>query len=138
MPNDLVTVDQTVVPKDTFGGNDRVVLEKYEAPSDFEGNPAPDPFREQDRALAKTMMAWLEKHYPGHLWTCVADLKQGVVCFNIPILMGTNEYWVVNLSTTDIVEGMRRARGKSASATASPAGASTSPNSSTRARSIRN
>jgi hypothetical protein len=58
------------------------------------------------------MMRWLNQHYPGHLWGCIAEQRQGIVKFNIPILMGVNNWWIVNLHTTDIVDGMRRGAGE--------------------------
>ena len=108
MPHDATTVRQDVLLKDTKGGHDRVVLTKHEAPANGDGGIAFDPFREQDNAIAKTMMAWLNRHYPGHMWACVADSAQGIVKFNIPILMGFDQWWVVNLRTHDIVDGLRQ------------------------------
>jgi hypothetical protein len=112
MPHDIITTNQTVLEKTTHGGNDRVVLEKYEAPCSPDGGYAPDPYREQDAAIARTMMAWLEKHYPGHHWGCIADSAQGIVKFNMPILMGVLDWWVVNLRTHDIIDGMRQGAGQ--------------------------
>ena len=112
MTQDPVIVGQTIMPKGDFGANDRVILHQYEGPSDSDGNPAPDPWRAKDAEVVKTMMRWLEKHYPGHLWGCVADLRHGIVKFNIPILMGVRHWWVVNLRTHDIVDGMRQGAGQ--------------------------
>ena len=112
MPHDIITTRQDVLEKTTAGGHDRVVLEKYEAPADGDGGFAPDPYKEQDIAIARTMMSWLEKHYPGHLWGCIADSAQGIVKFNLPILMGINHWWVVNLRTHDVIDGMRQGAGQ--------------------------
>jgi hypothetical protein len=106
MPNDPITISQDIVLKDIRGGNDRLVLTKYEAPSTPDGGIAYDPYKEQDIAIAKTMMAWLEKHFPGHMWGCVSDIKQGIVKFNIPIIMGVCDWYVINLRTTDIIKGL--------------------------------
>lgn len=112
MPQDPILVRQDVVEKTTSGGNDRVLLTKYEAPSNADGDPAHDPFKEKDAEVAATMMRWLEEKYPGHHWGTVADLAQGIVKFNSPILMGFDKWWVVNLRTHDIVEGMRAGAGQ--------------------------
>lgn len=112
MPHDPVTLGQTVLEKETHGGNDRVLLEKYEPPAESDNIVAFDPYKEKDREVAATMMRWLEKHYPGHLWGTVADLAQGIVKFNIPILMGYDKWWVINLRTHDIVDGMRMGAGE--------------------------
>jgi hypothetical protein len=112
MPADAVTVRQDVVLKDVHGTHDRVVLTKYEAPMESDGVAASDPYKARDIAVARTMMAWLEKHYPGHMWGCIADLAQGIVKFNIPILMGVSEWWVVNLRTHDVIDGMRIGAGQ--------------------------
>jgi len=75
------------------------------------GRPVPR-VDERDAAIAATMMKWLNRHYPGHLWGCIADTRQGIVKFNIPILMGMNNWWVVNLRTHDIIDGMRQGAGQ--------------------------
>jgi hypothetical protein len=112
LPHDPVLLKQDVVLKDIRGGNDRLVLTKYEAPSTPDSGIAYDQYKEQDLAIAKTMMSWLERHFPGHLWGCVSDIKQGIVKFNIPILMGFNNYYVVNLATHDICDGMAKGAGE--------------------------
>lgn len=112
MPHDPITLRQDVLEKDSFGGNDRVVVTKYEAPAEDDNVDADDPYKQQDLAVAATMMKWLNKHYPGHLWGCVADLRQGIVKFNIPILMGFDKWFVVNLRTHDIVDGLRLGAGE--------------------------
>jgi hypothetical protein len=112
MPHDAETIRQDILFKDTQGGNDRVVLTKYEAPASANNGFAHDPYRAKDMEVAKTMMAWLERHYPGHLWATVANHAQGIVQFNIPILMGLDEWWVVNLRTHDIIDGMRQGAGQ--------------------------
>ena len=112
MPQDAVTTRQDILLRDTPGAHDRVVLTKYEAPSTDDATPAFDPYRDQDNAIAATMMRWLNKHYPGHLWACIADSAQGIVKFNIPILMGLQNWWVVNLSTHDIIDGMAQGAGQ--------------------------
>jgi len=112
MPHDPVTVREDVKVKDSFGGHDLIVQERYEAPATDDGGIAADPYKERDAAIAATMMKWLNRHYPGHLWGCIADTRQGIVKFNIPILMGMNNWWVVNLRTHDIIDGMRQGAGQ--------------------------
>lgn len=99
MPHDPVIEHQTVLEKTTHGGNDRVVLSRYEAPSTPDGGIAFDPFKQFDEWAAREVMKELEKHYPGHLWRVVHDSKQGMCLISIPILMGINHYMAVNLKT---------------------------------------
>lgn len=112
MPHDPVTIRQDVVEKTTHGGNDRVLLTKYEAPAASNTARAHDPFEHSDRAIAANMMKWLEREYPGHLWGCVSDQAQGIVKFNIPVLMGFADFWVINLRTHDIIDGMKQGAGQ--------------------------
>lgn len=112
MPHDLVTTGQQVVEKTSHGGHDRVLLTKYEAPANDNGGYADDPFRLKDHEVAQTMMRWLEREYPGHLWATAANLAQGIVQFNIPILMGVDRWWVVNLRTHDVIDGMKQGAGE--------------------------
>ena len=112
MPLDPVTEKQEVVLKDSHGGHDLVLFSQYEAPANADGGADHDPFRARDTEIAATMQKWLQKHYPGYPWGCVADFAQGIVKFNIPILMGMQNWWVINLRTTDIVEGMARGAGE--------------------------
>lgn len=112
MPHDLKIVGQSVLPKTTHGGNDRVLLKKYEAPANDNGGYADDPYRLKDHEVAQTMMRWLDREYPGHLWATAANLAQGIVQFNIPILMGIDRWWIVNLGTHDVIDGMRQGAGQ--------------------------
>lgn len=112
MPLDPIMTRQDVLVKAHTGGNDRVVLTKYEAPANDDGGAAFDQFRDSDKEVAQMMMTWLEREYPGHLWAVTANLGQGVVLFNIPILMGLDEWWVVNLKTHDIIKGMAQGAGQ--------------------------
>lgn len=112
MPHDAVTIRQDVVAKDEHGGHDRVVLTKYEAPANADGGIADDPYKERDIEVAGTMMKWLNKHYPGHMWGCISDIAHGIVKFNIPILMGVTDWWVINLRTHDVIDGMRQGAGQ--------------------------
>lgn len=112
MPHDPETVALDVIEKSAFGAHDMVVQTKYEAPSDSDGGIAEDPFKEKDIEVAHTMMRWLNRHFPGYPWACIADLKNKIVKFNIPILMGVNAWYVINLTTHDIVEGLAKGAGE--------------------------
>jgi hypothetical protein len=112
MPHDPIRVRQDVLEKETHGGNDRVILTDYEAPAKSDTEVADDPYRASDAAIAANMMKWLNREYPGHLWGVVSDQAQGIVKFNIPILMGFDMWWTINLRTTDIIEGMKAGAGQ--------------------------
>lgn len=104
MPHDLVTTRQDVLEKSAPGGNDRVLLTKYEAPATADVNAhgfgiGEDAFKEFDIWAAKQAMTVLEGEYPGHLWRVVHDSKQGMAFISIPILMGVNHFMAVNLKT---------------------------------------
>jgi hypothetical protein len=106
MPHDPVTLRQTVVEKSSPGGHESVVLTKYEAPTDADGNAVDDPFARMDLANAKWMLGILQRHYPGHLWRCVHDGAQKMAYVSIPILMGINRYWAINLVNDALSEGL--------------------------------
>jgi hypothetical protein len=112
MPHDPIKLKEDVVLKDAPGAHDSIIITKHEAPANADNSVAVDPYKAKDLEVAGTMMAWLKKHYPGHMWGVVADLRQGIVKFNIPILMGVNHWWVVNLSTHDIIDGVRQGAGQ--------------------------
>lgn len=112
MPHDAEITRQEVVLRDKHGGHDIVLVEKHEAPSNPDGSVAVDPYKERDREIAASMMKWLNRQYPGHLWGCVSDLRQGIVKFNIPILMGVADWWVINLRTHDVIDGLREGSGQ--------------------------
>lgn len=101
MPHDPEIVGQTVLHKEGFGQHDQIMVEKYVAPANDNGGIDTDHFKLKDFELAKTMSTWLMREYPGYPWCCQSDLRQGVVMFSLPVLMGTDEWYVINLSTTD-------------------------------------
>lgn len=113
MPHDPVIQSHTVLEKDAAGQHDMIVVQQHEAPSTADGGVAYDPFKEKDAEVARTMMNWLRKHYPGHFWNAVADLRHGIVKFNITILMGVNNWWLINLRThPDIIAELARGAGE--------------------------
>lgn len=100
MPQDAFTVRQDVIEE--TGHHDVVVLEKYEAPGDPE---VEDLFRDFDNWRAKRIFSLLIAHYPGHLWATQSDVAQGIVKIGIPILMGICNWYVINLSQTELTPG---------------------------------
>lgn len=99
MPHDPVIERTTVLEKTTHGGNDRVVLSKYEAPATADGGFGEDFYKEYDEWAAGEVLRELEREYPGHLWRVIHDSFQGVCLISIPVLMGVNKYMAVNLKT---------------------------------------
>lgn len=112
MPHDPILLRQDVIPKAKTGGHDMVVLTKHEAPATPDEGIAHDPYKAKDLEVAGTMMKWLNEKYAGYPWATQCDSKQGIVKFNIPILMGTDYWYVINLHTHDIVEGMHKGAGE--------------------------
>ena len=116
MPHDPITVGLTHVEKDGFGQHDLALQAKYVAPASANDNGSigldTDPFKLRDFEAAGMMSRWLQREYPGHFWAINCDLRQGVVMFNIPVLMGTDKWYVINLSTHDIVEGLKKGAGE--------------------------
>ena len=99
MPHDAVTIREDVLPKDTHGGNDRVVRTQHIASANPDGSVAEDLLKDFDIWAARQVGAELERHYPGHHWRVIHDSFQGVCLISIPILMGINRYMAVNLKT---------------------------------------
>lgn len=110
MPHDPILIRSDVVT--TPGLHDLVVEQKYEALAGPNGEMLADPHRAQDEAVAANVMAWLLREYRGYPWGVVVDSKQGIIKFNIPILMGFNMFWVINLHTTDVIEGLAAGAGQ--------------------------
>ena len=100
MPSEMVTVREDVVR--TPGEHDMVVITSHEAPCDADGNPAEDAFKEFDLWRANRAMSLLLMTYPGYPWQVKSDIKQGVVQISIPILMGINNWYVINERLTPI------------------------------------
>jgi hypothetical protein len=110
MPNEPVLTDQHLL-EGGQGQHDIVILQKHEAPSNALGNPAFDPFKEFDAWRANKVMTVLNMEYPGHFWCVVSDKAQGIVKISIPILMGINNWFVINQRTHDCTPGMVIAAG---------------------------
>lgn len=110
MPHDLVTTNLEVSKTD--GAPDAVLQTRYEAPAGPNAEVAEDPYAEADALLAQRSMEWLRSRYSGHLWCVISDLAQGIVKFNIPILMGVNNFWIINLRTTSMADGLVEGAGQ--------------------------
>lgn len=112
MPHDPKTEGLTVLLKDEHGTHDMIVQKQHEAPYGENGSVGFDEFKSADANVASNMMKWLLREYPGYPWGCVSDLQNKIVKFNIPILMGMQNWWVINLTTTDIIDGLRIGAGQ--------------------------
>jgi hypothetical protein len=106
MPHDAVTLREDVIEKTTPGGHDMVVRTQHTAPMGPNGEVLDDPFKGMDLANADWMSRVLRKHYPGVPWRCVYDGAQKMAYFSIPILMGVNKFWSINLKTDQLEEGL--------------------------------
>lgn len=56
-----------------------------------------DPYARADRRLARLVAEVLVKHFYGYTWLVVSEIRQGVVYFSIPDLMGDTLRWVIRL-----------------------------------------
>lgn len=114
MPHDPKTVGFTHVPKGTFGAHDIAIQAKYEQPINDNGGGLidTDTFKLKDFEVARNMAAWLQREYPGHFWACISDLRQGIVRFNIPVLMGMDKWYVINLHTHEIIDALKKGAGE--------------------------
>ncbi len=102
LPQDPVIEKQTVIPHENFGGHDKVLVRSHIAPSSTEvdGEAAFDPYHDQNNELAAKVFEFLWKNYPVEYdWNALAFLEYGIVVFNIPVLMGGEDWAVINLKT---------------------------------------
>lgn len=107
MPHDAVALREDVIEKSVRGSqHDMVVRTLHEAPAGPDNEVLHDPFKKMDLANAKWMMDVLVKEYPGYMWRTVHDGVQKMAYVSIPILMGINKYWAINLTTDPMTEAM--------------------------------
>lgn len=106
MPHDSVIESQSVLEKSTHGGHDLVNVTSYEAPCGPDGEILHDPFKRMDQANQKWMAEVLQRHYPGHFWSTKYDGAQKMAYVSIPILMGINKFWAVNLTTDQLTDAL--------------------------------
>ena len=106
MPHDAITLREDVVEKTLPGGHDMVVRTQHEAAAGPDNEIIVDKHTRQDLANAKWMMDVLLKAYPQRPWRCKHDGAQGMAYVSIPILMGINNYWAINLKSDPLTEAM--------------------------------
>jgi hypothetical protein len=111
MPHDAITRRQDVIPKVSHGGHDMVVLTKHDAPAGPNGEVLDDPFERMDIANATWMHEVLTQTYPGIPWRCIYDGAQKMAYVSVPILMGINKFWAINLTTDELSDGLLRRAG---------------------------
>lgn len=102
MPQDPVIERQEVVPGAGFGQHDQVLVQRHIAPSssEVEGASEFDPYHDADMAICRQVRAFLLSSFPtAYSWLIESDIKQGIVKFNIPVLMGLCDWYVISLRT---------------------------------------
>lgn len=60
-----------------------------------------DPHCEFDMFISKRIEEILQHHYPGYTWDAKVSAQQGLIWFNIPVLMGETLYWAIKLKQWD-------------------------------------
>lgn len=90
-----VTVASTEVGATKRGGDIKTmsVERQYIAPLDGSA----DPFARADQRLARLIAEVLVKNFHGYAWHVVSEIRQGVVFFSIPDLMGPTLRWTIRL-----------------------------------------
>lgn len=106
MPHEPVIERQDPILKSGAGQHDMTAVTSYEAPCGPNGEVLHDPYKKMDQANQKWMAEVLLRHYPGHFWSTKHDGAQRMAYVSIPILMGVNKYWAVNLVTDTLSEGL--------------------------------
>lgn len=104
MPHDPVVVRTDV--KSERGMPELVVETSYEAPANADSTVAEDKYKAMDLANAKWMHETLTGAYPGYGWRTIYDGAQKMAYFSIPILMGINKFWAINLVTDELTKGL--------------------------------
>ncbi len=106
MPHDLNCIGERVLEKSSQGGHDMVVRALHEAQAGPSGEVLDDPNAHKDLANAKWMLEVLLSEYPGVPWRTIYDFAGKMAHFSIPILMGINRFWSINLTTDTLTEGL--------------------------------
>jgi len=88
---DPVIIRQDVLPKTGFGGHDRVVASKTAA------RPGEVDHTGYELWVARRAFDLLEAAYPGYAWFVDCDLEKGGVCIALPVLMGGNWVYFINM-----------------------------------------
>lgn len=89
-------VPQLVRADDNDRAADRkmVTLRMYKPPLDGRV----DLYKDFDQFVGSRIEEILKYHYPGYPWKCISDAFQGMVYFNIPVLMGATLHWTIRLA----------------------------------------
>ena len=106
MPHNAVTLREDVIEKTLGNGHDMVVRTQVERPAGPDNEVIVDKYEAQDIANAEWMMGVLLRAYPGRPWRVKHDGMQGMAYVSIPILMGINKYWAINLDTDPLTEAL--------------------------------
>jgi hypothetical protein len=104
VPHEPVLENQHIISE--AGKHDLVALETYEAPSGVDGEVIYDKYKHQDLGNARWMSDVLQSVYGGYPWRCIYDGRQKMAYLSIPILMGINKFWAINLVTDELTRGL--------------------------------
>lgn len=70
-----------------------IVGQQYTPPLDG----TPDQFKAADMSIARKVAETLVKNYPAYKWFVMSEIKQGIVAFSIPEVMGPTLKYVIRL-----------------------------------------
>jgi hypothetical protein len=95
------------------GDHNRVVVSQYVSTRPGGLTFENDPHAEEDQKLARYIRWFLMSRFPcGYEWCVSVDHFQGIVDISIPILMGVNKAFRINLRKTAIDTGVLRGAGE--------------------------
>jgi hypothetical protein len=101
--DDPVTVASTEVAATKSAGDVKTMTVEQQYVPRADGTF--DPFAARDQRLARLVAEILVRHFHGYAWHVVSEIRQGVVYFAIPDLMGPTLRWVIRLPEfPDLVE----------------------------------
>ncbi len=66
-----------------------------------------DPYMTADLTLTAGIAAVIEQHYPGHPWLIQVTHKQRIVKINLPLLMGSVNWYVIPIEKFKTDPGMK-------------------------------
>jgi hypothetical protein len=98
--------------------NGRFYIHQYDEPAEVDEHGdyihVEDLHKETDAKFERSMLQWLDGHFPmGGYWSTHCDARQGICWFNIPVLMGMDFVWRINMQKDDdIVMQMHRGAGE--------------------------
>jgi hypothetical protein len=99
MAHNTIDVPQLVRAErqERVGERQMLVRQMYVPPLDG----SLDPHREFDLFVSRRITEILKHHYPGYTWKVECSAAQGLVWFNIPVLMGETLHWAIRLKQWD-------------------------------------